>query len=45
LGKGIQVYSNERDSPSSRGDNSKRVKYTEQFEKSPPEPAGQNQSN
>jgi hypothetical protein len=28
-GKGIQVCSNEGDCPSTRGDNSKTVKYTE----------------
>jgi hypothetical protein len=30
-GKGIQVCSNEGDFPSTRGDNSKTVKYTENF--------------
>jgi hypothetical protein len=33
------------DSPSPRGDNSERDKYTENFKKSPPEPADQFQSN
>jgi hypothetical protein len=46
LGEGIQVCSNEGDSLSPRGDNSKREVYTEKFKKSSsPEPAGQNQSN
>jgi hypothetical protein len=45
LVKGIQICSKEGDSPFPRGDNSERVKYTENFEKSSPEPGGQNQSN
>jgi hypothetical protein len=39
--KGIQVWSNEGDNPSTRGNNSKRLK----FQKSSSEPAGQIQSN
>jgi hypothetical protein len=30
-GEGIQVFSNEGEHPSPRGDNSKRVKYTDNF--------------
>jgi hypothetical protein len=44
--KWIQVCSNEGDSPSPKGDNSKRVKCNENFQKSfCPEPTGQIQSN
>jgi hypothetical protein len=43
---GIQVCSNEGGSSSPRGDNSERVKIHKNFKKSsPPEPAGQIQSN
>jgi hypothetical protein len=46
LGKGIQVCANEGDSPSSRGDNSKRVKiHWILKKKSSPEQASQIQSN
>jgi hypothetical protein len=46
-GQGIQVCSNEEDSPSPRGDNNKKVKIHWIFKKksSSPEPAGQIQSN
>jgi hypothetical protein len=42
--KGIQVFSKEGDSPSPRGDDSGRVKYTDNLSSSS-EPAGQIQSN
>jgi hypothetical protein len=42
---GILNCSNEGECLCPRGDNSKRVKYTENFKKSSPEPAGQFQSN
>jgi hypothetical protein len=43
--KGIHVCSNEGDNLSPRGDDSGRVKYTDIFLKSSPEPASQIQSN
>jgi hypothetical protein len=43
--EGILNCSNEGDCPSSRGDNSKRVKIFWNFKKSSPEPAGQFQLN
>jgi hypothetical protein len=44
--KGIKFCTNEGDNPSPRGDNSERVKmHRKNFKKSPPEPAGQIQSN